>query len=71
MGEKILFFKQFIENPRQIGSITPSSNKLSNKMIEQIDFKKARYVIELGPGTGSYTRKNLIKEKRRNKIYCF
>ena len=56
MGEKLLFFKNFIKNPRQIGSITPSSNILSEKMVDQIDFNKAKYIVELGPGTGSYTR---------------
>lgn len=70
MGEKTIFLKNFIKQPRQIGSIIPSSNKLSRKMVEQIDFEKAKYVIELGPGTGCYTRKNIRKETGINKVFC-
>ena len=58
MGEKITFFKNFIKKPKQIGSITPSSNYLSKKMVEQIDFNNAETILELGPGTGCYTREN-------------
>ena len=58
MEEKITFLKNFIKNPKQIGSIVPSSNYLSKKMVEQIDFENAEVILELGPGTGCYTRKN-------------
>ena len=60
--KKIDFLYQFITNPKTVGSVFPSSRFLSNKMIERIDFKKARYIVEYGPGTGVFTEK-LIKNR--------
>lgn len=68
MGEKIIFLKNFIHNPRQIGSIIPSSKKLSKKMAEQIDYNKANCIIELGPGVGPYTE-IILKKKRESTCY--
>ena len=64
MGDRITFLKNFLQNPRQIGSVIPSSNSLSKKMVEQIDFNGAESIIELGPGTGPYTK--LILERKRD-----
>jgi len=53
----IAFFKQFLKHPRNIGALIPSSTKLSNKMIENIQFKnKNNSIVEYGAGTGSFTR---------------
>lgn len=56
------FIYQYITNPRTVGAIWPSSKFLSNKMVDGIDFKKAKYIVEYGPGTGVFTQK--ILEKR-------
>ena len=71
MGEKAIFLKNFIKNPRQIGSVIPSSRRLSNKMIEQIDYDKANCIIELGPGVGCYTKGILEKKKPHSKYIAF
>lgn len=68
MGEKIIFLKNFIKNPRQIGSIIPSSRKLSKKMAEQINYDKAKFIIELGPGVGPYTN-IILKNKKETTGY--
>lgn len=39
--------------------MSPSSRFLAKKMLESIDFSKARVVVELGPGTGVFTRRIL------------
>ncbi len=71
MGEKITFFKNFIHNPRQIGSIIPSSKKLSKKMAEQINYNKAKCIIELGPGVGPYTEIILAKKEDSTRYVAF
>ena len=43
-----------------VGSVLPSSRFLSSKMLAPIDFSQAKLIIELGPGTGVFT-KALIK----------
>ncbi len=35
--------------------MTPSSRFLAKKMLHQVDFKQARVIVELGPGTGVFT----------------
>jgi phosphatidylethanolamine/phosphatidyl-N-methylethanolamine N-methyltransferase len=60
----ILFLREFFKNPRYIGAITPSSSALAKAMVGEINFEKATYIVELGPGTGSFT-KELIKKKKK------
>ncbi|MCY8913245.1 methyltransferase [Bacillus atrophaeus] len=59
--KRLLFLFQYIGKPRTVGSILPSSRFLGDKMMEEIDFKKAKYIIEYGPGTGVFTKKLLEK----------
>lgn len=55
MSEKKNFRKQFWKDRKMVGSMTPSSRFLTHKMLENIDFKSARVLVELGPGTGVFT----------------
>lgn len=54
-NSRILFLKKFIEEPQKIGSITPSSSYLTQKMLEKVDWSRADYIAELGAGTGTFT----------------
>ncbi len=66
--EKILFAKSFLKNWREVGSITPSSRFLAKKMVAGIDFAKANVIVELGPGSGIFTREILRKMKPEAKL---
>ncbi len=57
------FMKQYIRNPRTVGAIAPSSQKLAYKMVEDINFFEASCIIEYGPGTGVFTEKILNNKK--------
>lgn len=59
--KKFKFIYQFITNPKTVGAILPSSSFLGDKMIEKINFKKAKYIVEYGPGTGVFTEKLINK----------
>ncbi len=50
-----IFWKSFIKHPRQTGAIAPSSRHLARAMLAGADLSRARFVIELGPGTGAFT----------------
>lgn len=39
--------------------MSPSSRFLAKKMLDPIDFGKAKIIVELGPGTGVFTRRML------------
>jgi len=50
-----------------VGAIMPSSKYLAKKMIETINFSKAQYIVEYGPGTGVFTDK-LINRRKNNTV---
>lgn len=50
------FLREWVQNPRNIGAIAPSSSKLGKSMAKHIDLDKEGVVIELGGGTGSLTK---------------
>lgn len=52
----LLFIKEFLKHPLQIGSIIPSSRFLERRIVEAAGVALADVIIELGPGTGGITR---------------
>ena len=56
-----MFLVDYIKNPRRVGAIAPSSKRLAEKMISNIDFKNAKCIVEYGPGTGVFTEKILAR----------
>lgn len=50
------FFRGFLKNPKEVGSIIPSSPFLTRRVLEAGAVRRARVIVELGPGTGVLTR---------------
>lgn len=50
------FFRGFLQRPREVGSIIPSSRFLERRIVRGAAPHRARCVVELGPGTGGTTR---------------
>ncbi|RXT03716.1 class I SAM-dependent methyltransferase [Ammoniphilus sp. CFH 90114] len=61
--QRFTFLNKFIESPAQVGSITPSSKFLVNKMFENVSWDKLDTIVELGAGTGVFT--NHIFERKK------
>lgn len=55
-AQVVLFAKNFFRHPRMLGSIIPSSRFLIRRMTRQIDWARARVIVEYGPGVGTITR---------------
>lgn len=53
---RISFLFKFIESPMQVGSVTPSSRFLTEKILEPIDWDDVRSIAELGAGTGVFPK---------------
>ena len=53
---RVLFFRDFLLRPKQVGSIIPSSRFLERRVVRGAELGSARTVVELGPGTGGTTR---------------
>ena len=56
MHENIEFLQAFIKNPLKVGAIAPSSPELAREMLRGITPHENSVVLELGPGTGSFTK---------------
>ncbi|WP_438421282.1 class I SAM-dependent methyltransferase [Bacillus siamensis] len=61
--KRLLFLFQYIIKPRTVGAVLPSSHFLAEKMTGKIDFHKAEYIVEYGPGMGVFTKKLLEKRQ--------
>ncbi|TDF97563.1 class I SAM-dependent methyltransferase [Paenibacillus piri] len=61
--DRWLFFKKFFQNPREIGSLVPSSASLARQMLAPVRWDEATSIVELGAGTGVFTQ--AIHESRR------
>lgn len=53
--ENLIFFKQFLLRPTEVGAVTPTSQKLSRLLVEKANISHATSIVELGPGTGVVT----------------
>lgn len=71
MKDSLLLLSHFLKNPREVGSIAPSSKFLTNGIISSIDFKKSKIIIELGPGVGTFTKCILKKADPKARLFCF
>lgn len=51
----LLFARNFIKHPVMLGSVIPSSRFLINEVLGQVDWDRARVMVEYGPGVGTFT----------------
>jgi phospholipid N-methyltransferase len=71
MTTKRKFLKEFWKDKQMVGAICPSTCFLGEKMIENVDFDKARMIVELGPGTGVFTELILNRMHPDAKLLVF
>lgn len=55
-GETFLLLKSWLQNPRKIGAIAPSSPELAQAMASHAPLEGEGIILELGGGTGPVTR---------------
>ncbi|MBC8095137.1 MAG: methyltransferase [Akkermansiaceae bacterium] len=55
-SQLLLFAKNFAKHPNMIGWMFPSSRHVVEQVLRQIDWGKARVIVEYGPGVGTFTR---------------
>ena len=55
-SEHLLFLGRFLRNPRTVGAVAPSSRHLARAMVGGLDLARPVRIVELGPGTGAFTR---------------
>jgi phosphatidylethanolamine/phosphatidyl-N-methylethanolamine N-methyltransferase len=67
-GSALRFVEAFIRKPLTVGALWPSSAALSRAVVESCDFEAWDTVVELGPGTGSFTELLLERLDERGRL---
>lgn len=66
-GDSLLFLKSWVQAPLRVAAVAPSGRALSRLMTAGIDARCAP-VLELGPGTGVFTRALLARGVPENDL---
>jgi phospholipid N-methyltransferase len=62
-----LFARNFFKFPSMLGSVVPSSKFLVKDLMAQVDWDRARVLVEFGPGVGTITRE-VLKRMRPDAV---
>ncbi|UVI40757.1 class I SAM-dependent methyltransferase [Qipengyuania spongiae] len=63
-GQWGVFFRGFVEHPRMVGSIIPSSGYTIEAMLAPVDWQRCEVFVEYGPGVGTFCQPVLDRLRR-------
>ncbi|WP_048647170.1 phospholipid N-methyltransferase PmtA [Nitratireductor soli] len=69
-GDELRFFRGWIDQPKAVGSIIPTSGVTARRMASVIDTSSGLPVLEVGPGTGVITRAILAHGVKPENLYA-
>lgn len=58
-GGRSRFLRSFLDSPRKVGAVLPTSRRTVRDTLDLASLERAGCVVELGAGTGVYTREIL------------
>lgn len=67
--DELRFFKGWIDKPKAVGSIVPTSSVTARRMASVINPSSGLPVLELGPGTGVITKAILARGVRPENLF--
>lgn len=67
--DELRFFKGWIDKPKAVGSIIPTSSITARRMASIVDTGSGLPVLELGPGTGVITKAILARGVKPKDLY--
>lgn len=68
LGPAGVFFRGFVEHPRMVGSIIPSSRATIEKMLAPVKWNECKLFVEYGPGVGTFCRPVLDRLPRDGEL---
>ncbi len=68
--DELKFFKGWIDKPKAVGSIIPTSSVTARKMASVIDVRSGLPALEVGPGTGVITKAILRHGVKPQDLYA-
>lgn len=69
--ERLLFAKNFLQHPRMLGSLIPSSRFLIDRLLNKVDWARAQTIVEYGPGVGTITARILTLMRPHARLVVF
>ena len=71
LRDRIRFLRSFLANPRAVGAVLPTSGRTVRDTLALAPPANARWVVELGAGTGVYTREILAQLSPDARLLAF
>lgn len=71
MSDLLLFALNFLKHPSMVGGLLPSSPFLVEEVLKQVDWSRAKVIVEYGPGVGSFTSRMLEKMSPDARLIAF
>lgn len=68
LGPAGVFFRGFLEHPRMVGSIIPSSRSTIDKMLAPVNWSECKLFVEYGPGVGTFCQPVLDRLPRDGEL---
>ena len=68
--DELRFFKGWMDKPKAVGSIVPTSSVTAKRMASIVDAKSGLPVLEVGPGTGVITKAILAHGVKPENLYA-
>ena len=69
--ETLLFARNFLQHPKMLGSMIPSSRFLIGRLLDKVDWSRAQTIVEYGPGVGTITAHILRRMRRNSRLVVF
>jgi phospholipid N-methyltransferase len=69
--ETLLFAKNFLQHPKMLGSLIPSSRFLVGRLLDKVDWARAGTIVEYGPGVGTFTAHILGRMRPNARLVVF
>ncbi|OHA16995.1 MAG: hypothetical protein A3C79_01800 [Candidatus Taylorbacteria bacterium RIFCSPHIGHO2_02_FULL_45_28] len=66
-----LFFREGIKKFIKNGSLVPSSKYLGKMMLKSVEMKQGVFIVELGAGTGTFTKMILSEMPKSGRLVVF
>lgn len=71
LAERRRFLRSFLATPARVGAVLPTSRRTVRATLDMAPVAEARCVVELGAGTGPYTREILARLGSHGRLLSF
>ena len=68
LADRLLFLRAFGAHPRLVGAVLPTSRWAVVDMLDMADIQRVKSIVELGAGTGVFTREILARLRQDARV---